>query len=167
MMRRGPTPRRRSCSRHRARRSLARPPAATPVRVVGAAQRRLVRAAPGAKVTRSIARRGLPPCHRSCSPGGAKETCSIARRGPTPLSNPCPRLDGDETKPDPFHRRLVLLSILSQHGRGERAGESEQDDGRGWFMQWGGRTMKDVPRGTPHTRSVAGHQGTIVRWFRK
>ena len=146
---------------------MAHHPAAALVRVVRAAQRRLVRAAPGAKVTRSIARRGLPPCHRSCSPGGAKETCSIARRGPTPLSNPCPRLDGDETKPDPFHRRLVLLSILSQHGRGERAGESEQDDGRGRFMQWGGRTMKDVPRGTPHTRSVAGHQGTIVRWFRK
>jgi hypothetical protein len=48
----------------------------------------------------------------------------------TPLSNPPrPQLDSDETKPDPCLRRLVLLSILSQRGGGERAGESEQNDG--------------------------------------
>jgi hypothetical protein len=82
--------------------------------------------------------------------------------GPTPLTNPCPRLDGDEIKPDPYLKRLVLLSILWQHGRGERAGESEQMMAEVGLCSGEGETMKDVARGTSGV-SVA---GTKVRYGR-
>ncbi len=98
------------------------------------------------KVTRSIARHGALPCRHSCSrnPGGGNETQSIARRAPPPCRRSrSSRLGGakvtrsiarparsrtplskhpahDETKPDPFLRRLVLLSIATRRGRASR-----------------------------------------------